>query len=116
MPSNTFISIKKMVLLLIVPFIISCHTESMNLAEEAEQHSTITSTLFKQQKYWNEGNIDKFMFAYWQNEGLSFVGRSGVTKGWKQTLANYKKSYPDKETMGILSFEIIEICPEPEFP
>lgn len=57
---------------------------------------------------WNEGNIDKFMEGYWNNDSLSFVGKSGVTFGWKATHANYKKNYPDKATMGTLVFTIIK--------
>lgn len=29
--------------------------------------------------------------------------------GWQKTLDNYKKSYPDKATMGKLSLEIIKL-------
>lgn len=34
------------------------------------------------------------------------MGSKGLTFGWQQTLANYKKSYPDAETMGQLAFTI----------
>jgi len=47
------------------------------------------------------------MQTYWQNDSLMFIGKDGVTWGWKNTLEHYKKGYPDKETMGQLSFEII---------
>ncbi len=68
----------------------------------------IEKVMAMQELAWNEGNVEKFMEGYWNNDSLSFVGKSGVTFGWKQTLANYKKNYPNKETMGILVFTLIK--------
>ena len=49
------------------------------------------------------------MQGYWQNDSLMFIGKSGITYGWQQTLNNYKKNYPDTTAMGKLNFEFIEI-------
>jgi hypothetical protein len=38
-----------------------------------------------------------------------FIGKSGITYGWQQTLDNYKRGYPDKAAMGQLTFTLIEI-------
>ena len=38
-----------------------------------------------------------------------FIGKNGVTRGWENTLNNYKKSYPDTTAMGKLFFDIVEI-------
>ena len=62
-----------------------------------------------QEKAWNEGNIEQFMAWYWKSDSLMFIGSKGVTYGWEKTLANYKKGYPDKATMGQLSFELIQV-------
>lgn len=69
----------------------------------------IQKVLDNQQKSWNEGKIEAYMQGYWNNDSLTFVGKRGVTRGWKNTLANYKKSYPDKTTMGKLELQIISI-------
>ena len=61
-----------------------------------------------QEKSWNDGNIDGFMKGYWKSEKLTFIGSSGINKGWENTLARYKKAYPDKAAMGKLFFEVIE--------
>lgn len=58
---------------------------------------------------WNSGDLEKFMSTYWQDDSLMFIGKSGVTYGWKNTLNNYKKGYPDKESMGTLSLDIIQV-------
>jgi ketosteroid isomerase-like protein len=69
----------------------------------------IRRVLTNQQKAWNDGRIEDFMVGYWQSDSLVFIGKKGVTKGWQQTLNNYKKSYPDKASMGELAFTIISV-------
>jgi ketosteroid isomerase-like protein len=46
------------------------------------------------------------MQGYEQSDSLVFVGKNGPEYGWQTTLDNYKKSYPDKSAMGILTFDI----------
>jgi ketosteroid isomerase-like protein len=69
----------------------------------------VMTVLSTQQTAWNQGDIDAFMQGYWQNDSLTFIGKNDVTKGWQQTWANYKKSYPDKATMGQLLFDILSV-------
>lgn len=69
----------------------------------------IKKVLSAQQKAWNEGNIEVFMQGYWPSDSLTFIGSKGLTYGWKKTLDNYKKSYPDKTTMGKLQFDILKL-------
>lgn len=64
--------------------------------------------MLEQEQAWNKGDIKKFMQHYWQNDSLTFIGSKGVTRGWQKTLDNYIKSYPTKESMGQLTFTIIE--------
>ena len=58
---------------------------------------------------WNRGDIDAFMQGYWRSTELKFVSGDRVTRGWQQTLDNYKRSYPDKAAMGTLTFSGLEI-------
>jgi len=69
----------------------------------------IRRLLQTQTKAWNRGDLEGFVQTYWQSDSLTFIGKSGVTRGWQQTLNNYKKSYPDKAAMGILSFDVIQV-------
>jgi len=62
----------------------------------------------QQEVSWNAGNIEGFMKHYWHSDSLKFIGSKGITYGWQNTLNNYTKAYPDKETMGLLSFTILE--------
>jgi ketosteroid isomerase-like protein len=58
---------------------------------------------------WNKGDIEGFMAGYWKSDKLVFVGSSGVTRGWQQTLDNYKKNYSSRQKMGTLTFSDLEI-------
>jgi hypothetical protein len=69
----------------------------------------IKSVLEKQQNTWNNGDIEGFMQGYLQSEELIFESENGITKGWQNTLARYKKAYPNKEEMGSLVFQILDI-------
>ena len=65
----------------------------------------VLQTMESQQNAWNNGDIDAFMNGYWESDSLLFIGSRGVNSGYATTLANYKKSYPDKEAMGTLIFK-----------
>ncbi len=71
--------------------------------------SIIEKTMHEQELAWNKGDIDGFMATYWNSDSLKFIGKGGITFGWKNTLENYKKSYPDKAAMGELNFAIISV-------
>lgn len=69
----------------------------------------IRSILDQQTQSWNKGNIREFMQGYWNNDSLMFIGKSGVTYGFENTLNNYIKGYPDTTHMGKLEFNIIKV-------
>lgn len=69
----------------------------------------VRNVLAKQNAAWNRGDVDAFMVGYWENDSLMFIGKSGVTYGYKNTLANYKKNYPDTTAMGKLTFTFIQL-------
>jgi ketosteroid isomerase-like protein len=58
---------------------------------------------------WNAGNIEEFMKGYWNNDSLMFIGKSGVTYGYQNTLKNYKKNYSNADEMGTLSFDLVKV-------
>jgi ketosteroid isomerase-like protein len=80
------------------------------LARQAGGNETaIRKILETQTAAWNSGDIDGFMKGYWENDSLMFIGKSGVTYGWDNTLKNYKKGYPDTAAMGKLTFTLIQM-------
>ena len=79
------------------------------LSAQSSDETDIRKLLTEQTESWNKGDLDDFMKGYWKSDSLMFIGKSGVTYGYTQTLANYKKSYSTKEQMGILKFNILLI-------
>ena len=94
---------KKAIFLISIIFFIVITAEAQSKDEAA-----VKNALTEQLAAWNAGDIDRFMGTYWQSDSLMFIGKSGVTYGWKKTLENYKKNYPDTAAMGKLKFDILE--------
>lgn len=69
----------------------------------------IKEVMNRQETAWNNGDIEGFMDGYWKSDSLMFIGKNGIKYGWQTTLDNYKNSYPDKESMGKLHFEILKL-------
>lgn len=69
----------------------------------------IVQLLKGQEEAWNRGDLDAYMQGYWQNEQLVLISNGKFRNGWDETLAAYKKNYPDKESLGELKFTIKEI-------
>jgi ketosteroid isomerase-like protein len=95
---------KKAILLLCSLFLLVATTFS-----QAKDEQTIRQLLHDQTLSWNRGDIEGFMKGYWESDSLMFIGKTGVTYGWKNTLNNYKKGYPDTVAMGKLSFDILVV-------
>jgi len=75
----------------------------------AQDKSEILNILKRQEGHWNNGNIEAFMEDYWKSPELKFIGKNGVTKGWDATKERYLRTYPDRATMGTLTFDIREV-------
>lgn len=82
---------------------------AIETSAQSKDEIAIRRLLDEQAAAWNRGNIEDFMKGYWKNDSLMFIGKSGITYGWNNTLNNYKKSYPDTTAMGKLSFNIITV-------
>jgi len=67
------------------------------------------SLLSLQVKCWNTGNIECYMEGYWESDSLKFITKSEITTGWNATLTRYNEHYPDKNSMGVLVFEEIDM-------
>ncbi len=86
------------------------NTESIEQSEsQASAEAAIRLVMAEQEVAWNTHDLEGFMQGYWKSETLKFYGSSGLTQGWNQTLANYKKGYPSKAESGTLKFEIKDI-------
>ena len=90
----------------ILLFALGVRTGRQTKAAETREadKAAITAVLNAQQAAWNRGDVDAFLVGYWQSPELTFSGSSGVSRGWDGVMARYKKTYPDRATMGHLGF------------
>ncbi len=77
-------------------------------SKSQEELAAIDLLLNQQVASWNNGSVAGFMEGYWKNDSLRFITRKGVKTGWQTVLHMYQTSYPTKEKLGTLSFEIKE--------
>ena len=76
---------------------------------QSADETEVRNILNNQTASWNKGNIDDFMKGYWHNDSLAFIGKSGITYGYTNTLNNYKKNYDSPEKMGKLFFTLLRV-------
>ena len=86
-----------------------CLATTISLAQGGSDEQEIRHLMALQTEAWNKGNIDDVMKGYWESDSLLFIGKSGVTHGYRNTLNNYKKNYSDTAKMGKLFFDILEV-------
>ena len=81
----------------------------MSAEAQSKDESAIRAAIDEQVKTWNNGQVEAFMQTYWKSDSLMFIGKSGITYGWDNTLLNYKNSYPDTASMGKLDITLIDV-------
>jgi uncharacterized protein (TIGR02246 family) len=74
------------------------------------ESTAITTVLNKQADDWNRGDLDAFAKGYKDSPDILFVGQT-LRRGYDQMLAGYRKSFPNREAMGTLTFSNLEIQP-----
>ena len=76
---------------------------------DASAHKAIRAVLDAQVEAWNRGDVDTFMQSYWNSDKTEFVGSSGIFRGWQAVLERYRKTYPDRRSMGTVQFSDLDI-------
>ncbi|MFY0644595.1 MAG: hypothetical protein JXR19_09045 [Bacteroidia bacterium] len=97
-------SISYKVIIVLAMFICSsCSRQEPDIEKDT---ANIEALLAQQLVDWNNGDIEAFMQTYWDSETLRFSSRGGTAYGWNNVLDMYKRSFPDRESMGQLHFDI----------
>ena len=81
------------------------------LHAQTTDEKAVRKVLEDQTAAWNRGSLEDFMHGYWKSDSLMFVGSSGITYGYKNTLDHYHKSYSDTAKMGKLFFTLYQVKP-----
>ena len=82
---------------------------------DSSDESQIRAVLDMQTVAWNRGDIDTFMTSYWKSDQTLFIGASGIARGYQAVLDRYHHAYPDRKSMGTVSFSDLEVhvtCPD----
>ena len=74
----------------------------------ARAETEIRAVLDAQVEAWNRGDIDTFMQSYWKSEKTEFVGSTGIQRSWRAVRDRYRKAYPDRRSMGKVTFSDLE--------
>lgn len=73
--------------------------------------SVIRRLLEQQAAAWNRGDVAAFMTGYWKSPQTTFAGAGGIERGWQAVTDRYQRNYPDRSSMGTLTFSALEIHP-----
>ncbi len=78
-------------------------------SEAKFQFPPVLKVIRDQEAAWNDGDIERFMQHYCKSDRLTFSSGGKTTRGWKNTMANYRRRYPTKEKMGNVLFDNLEV-------
>ena len=76
---------------------------------QAQDREAILKVMETSRQAWNKEDLETFMECYWKSDSVMFVGQSGPTFGYDNTLENYKKTYGTTNGMGTLTYAIKKI-------
>jgi len=71
----------------------------------------VRAVIERQASDWNRGDIPAFMEGYWQSTELSMFSGGVARYGWMALLQHYQTHYPNKASMGTLTFDQLQVRP-----
>ncbi len=83
--------------------------QAANLPDSAAAQA-IPALLQRQAADWNRGDLETFATGYKNSPDILFIGRT-VEHGYAGMLESYRKHYPNRASMGILSFSQLAVQP-----
>lgn len=67
----------------------------------------VVKVMLQQERTWNSGDLDGFLKTYKDSPDLLILS-GGIARGYADLVAGYKRTYPDKASMGKLTFSDLE--------
>lgn len=95
--------------LLAVALLLSCsgHLRAQD-AQSAPSEVAIRAALDAQVAAWNRGDIPAFMQAYEDSPETTFIGLT-LRKGYRPIFERYQQSYTNKDQMGTLRYNDLDV-------
>ena len=85
-----------------------CFFSVVGLHAQTPDQQAITNLLTTQAAAWNRGDIDTFMDSYENSGDTAYIGAEPI-KGYDAILARYRSRYPDRASMGHLTFSELDV-------
>lgn len=104
---NTFLPLAQRVVCLLLLCLVAA--TPVRAEDDPSAESRIRTVLGAQAAAWNAGDVETFMDGYTRGPELRFASGGEVTRGWQETLDRYRRRYPDRAAMGMLTFSDLEI-------
>jgi ketosteroid isomerase-like protein len=79
--------------------------EQMKVLPQSELD--VVKVLLAQERAWNAGNLQAFLDTYKKSPDIVIIS-NGLARGFEDLEATYKKNYPDRASMGTLTFSDLE--------
>ena len=80
------------------------------VAQKPDEAADIRVVLDKQTADWNRGDLNAFATGYKNSPDILFIGET-VRRGYQGMIESYRKNYPNKAAMGVLTFSNLEVHP-----
>ena len=80
------------------------------LKTASQQELDVIKILLKQEAAWDRGDIDGFLEGYKDSPDTLFINNL-IQRGFEGMKADYHHNYPNKESMGQLTFSELEVHP-----
>lgn len=77
--------------------------------EAAAIEAEIRALLERQSGAWNEGDLVRFVADYLDSPRMRFVSGGSVRYGAGDVLDRYRRNYPDRAAMGMLTFTDLDV-------
>jgi hypothetical protein len=70
-----------------------------------------TAALTAQAAAWNKGNVEEALGLYCDRPDMTWVSRSGVTRGFQAFAEGMRKDFKDPQRMGVMQFRLLDSRP-----
>jgi uncharacterized protein (TIGR02246 family) len=88
-------------------FLLLCYCAPLIVGQTGD----IRTMLKNSEAAWNRGDLPAFASDYEDSPETTFVGREVTRGGVQAILDRYRRGYPNREKMGVLTFSEIEVRP-----